>query len=168
MEKMSKPELRLTDEAANIGASDAIRRLIALSRHLDDAGGYPSPRRDRILQPSPTSASGSNSAFDHLSRAPEDPILGVFHFFFAFSFPLQLLDWIDFKYLYICRIPIPMLPVRFPIPFCLIVLIGLLFGFSLRFEDWAYLIVLVLVDKIDIHEFLELTFLFVQTGYCRL
>ncbi|KAL8170743.1 hypothetical protein V2J09_022547 [Rumex salicifolius] len=55
-------------------SSDALRRLTALSRHLNDDGSL---ARHRILEASPTSGTGYNSAFDHVTRAPEDPILGV-------------------------------------------------------------------------------------------
>lgn len=80
MEKMSKsvsPMRGATAREADHSASDALRRLVALSRHLNDARGYESAGRDRILEASATSGIGSNSAFDHVARAPEDPILGV-------------------------------------------------------------------------------------------
>ncbi|KAG8375563.1 hypothetical protein BUALT_Bualt10G0113600 [Buddleja alternifolia] len=53
--------------------SPADRRLTAIARHLE---GSSAVDMDSIAA-SPTSASARNSVFDHVVRAPEDPILGV-------------------------------------------------------------------------------------------
>ncbi|CAN1785175.1 Aspartate aminotransferase 3, chloroplastic [Linum perenne] len=61
-----------SSSSASFPASD--RRLSVLARHLGAANGHTSSP----ISASPTSSgSQGNSVFSHISRAPEDPILGV-------------------------------------------------------------------------------------------
>ncbi|XP_051119475.1 aspartate aminotransferase, cytoplasmic [Andrographis paniculata] len=54
---------------------NADRRLHALLRHLE--GANPTDSGDRSVSFAPTSGYSGASVFDHVVRAPEDPILGV-------------------------------------------------------------------------------------------
>lgn len=71
-------------------SSPADRRLSALVRHLE---GSSRNAENGSIAAAPTSGSsgGRNSVFDHVVRAPEDPILGV-----ILSLSLSLLFVSDF------------------------------------------------------------------------
>ncbi|KAK4422280.1 Aspartate aminotransferase 3, chloroplastic [Sesamum alatum] len=69
----------MNTSSPSFSSSAADRRLSALVRHLEGSSLNVLDSRSRSIAASPTSGShgAGNSVFDHVVRAPEDPILGV-------------------------------------------------------------------------------------------